>query len=78
MNTPFIGVGKNPEGKDLPLGLGMRLAQTPEAMDTYGQLSQGQRDLIVEYIKGCTSSEDARKRISEVVMGLKNGQSSFS
>jgi len=77
MNTPFIGIGKNPEGKDLPLGLGMQLAQVPEAMSTFGNLSQPQRDNIVDYIQGCVSSEDAKARIASVVNGLKNGQSQY-
>ena len=77
-NAPFVGIGKNPDGKDLPLGFGMQLAQTPEAMSTYGSLTQKQKDSIVDYIQGCTSSADARGRIDEVIRGLKDGRADFS
>ncbi|MCL2488960.1 MAG: hypothetical protein FWE80_09785 [Oscillospiraceae bacterium] len=77
MNTPYVGIGKNPEGKDLPLGFGMQLAQVPGAMDTFGSLSQPQRDAIVEYIQGCTSGRDAKERIANVVNGLSEGRTNF-
>lgn len=77
-NVPFVGVGKNPQGKDLPLGFGMRLAQSPEAMNTFGGLTQAKRDAIVDYIQGCTTSDDAKKRIATVVTGLKEGKTDFS
>lgn len=75
--STFIGIGKNPEGKDLPLGLGMHLAQDPKALDTFSNLSQQQRDSIITHIQSCTTSEDARARIAQVVDGLKNGNSFF-
>ena len=77
MNTPFVGMGNNPDGKDLPLGFGLQLAQVPEAMDTFGRISQMERDAIVEYIQRCTDSEDAKNRIAAVVRGLRDGQTAF-
>jgi len=77
MSAPFVGIGHNPEGKDLPLGFGMQLAQIPEAMDTYGRMSQPQKDAVIGYIQRCETSEDAEQRINTVVNGLKNGQTSF-
>jgi uncharacterized protein YdeI (YjbR/CyaY-like superfamily) len=76
-NKPFIGIGSNPQGKDLPLGLGMQLAQESEAMNTYTALTQPKRDKIVDYIQSCTSGEDSKRRISTVIEGLKNGQTEF-
>ena len=73
----FIGTGHNPEGKDVPLGLGMNLAQDAEAMDRYSGLTQAQRDQIVDYVQKSTTGEDAKIRIHTVVQGLKSGQTAF-
>ena len=77
-DTPFVGIGPNPEGKDLPLGFGMQLSQVPAAMEYYGRLSQKERDDIVTYIQNCRTGDDAKNRIAEVVSGLQNGISRFS
>ena len=79
MNTdkPFVGIGKNPDGKDLPMGFGMRLVQSPEALNTFGNLTQAQRDSIVDYIHGCTTSQDAKERIAQVIDGLKDVHTQF-
>ena len=77
MNTPFVGVGQNPDGRDLPLGLGMQLAQHPDAMDAFGNLTQPERDSVVDYIQGCETSAGARERIAEVIQGLMAGQTSW-
>jgi len=77
MDVPFVGIGKNPEGKDLPLGFGMQLAQESEAMEAFGRLTRAQRDSIVDYIQGCATSDDAINRITTVITGLKDGQTSF-
>ncbi|MDR1564059.1 MAG: hypothetical protein LBS74_03790 [Oscillospiraceae bacterium] len=76
-DKPFIGIGSNPHGKDLPLGFGMQLAQEAEAMNTYTSLAQPKRDRIVDYIQSCTSGDDSKRRISTVIEGLKNGQTEF-
>ncbi len=76
-NSPFIGIGHNPEGPDLPLGLGMQLAQEPAAMNTFGQLSQGEKTALISYIQSCTSGEDAQNRIADVIHQLRNNQTTF-
>lgn len=74
---PFIGVGHNPEGPDLPLGLGMQLAQEPEAITRFGQLSANQKQQLVDYIQSCSTGEDAQNRVAEVVQGLSQNNLSF-
>ena len=39
-NKPFIGMGNNPDGPDLPSGLSMHLGQEPEAISNYGRLTK--------------------------------------
>ena len=70
-NRPFIGMGSNPDGPDLPLGLGMRLEEEPEATSNYGRLTQEQQAAVVRYIQACTTGEDAQNRIEHAVQCLK-------
>ena len=72
-NSPFIGIGHNPEGPDLPLGLGMRLAQDPRAMDTFGTLSEGQKAQVIGYIQGGATGDDALQRLETAVNSLRDG-----
>jgi uncharacterized protein YdeI (YjbR/CyaY-like superfamily) len=73
-NSPFIGTGHNPEGVDLPLGFGMRLAQEPRAMDTFGTLDEGEKAQVVSYIQAASSGEDAQNRIETAVGSLSDGR----
>ena len=73
-NTPFIGIGHNPEGVDLPLGFGMRLAQEPRAMDMFGTLSEGQKANVVGFIQASSTGEDAEMRIETAVASLRDGR----
>jgi len=73
-NSPFIGIGHNPEGVDLPLGFGMRLAQEPRAMDTFGSLDEGGKNRVVSYIQAASSGDDAKNRIETAVNSLSHGQ----
>ena len=73
-NGPFIGIGHNPEGSDLPLGFGMRLAQEPRAMDTFGVLSEDQKEQIIRYIQSSVTGEDALTRIESAVVSLREGR----
>ena len=77
MSSTFIGTGKNPDGPDLPLGLGMRLAQEPSAMETFGKMSNGQKETMIKYLQSTNTGEEAESRMSEVVENLKNGQVMF-
>ena len=71
-HEPFIGIGHNPDGPDLPLGFGMQLAQEPRAVETFGRLSKDERAKVIRYIQAATSGPDARERIAVTVEGLKN------
>lgn len=76
-NKPFIGVGRNPEGPDLPLGFGMQLAQEPAAITHYGELTNEQKETVIHYIQSGTTGEDALNRIMNAVRGLKDGDMGF-
>ena len=68
----FIGTGSNPEGPDLPLGFGMRLAQDPRALDIYGGLSAVQREKVIQYVQMSSDGEDAANRVAGAVLGLRD------
>ena len=76
-NNTFIGVGNNPDGPDLPLGLGMRLGMEPQAMKTFAMMSNGEKEAAINYIQSNKNGTDAKHRIEEVVESLKNGQTQF-
>ena len=59
----------------LPEGLGMRLALDMEAMTNFVNLSDQSKKQVVDYIKGSTSGDDARNRVTEVVRNLHEGGS---
>lgn len=50
----------------MPLGLGMALAQNPEAMDSYARLSEKEREALVTQAKAVTS----KREMQELVNGL--------
>ncbi len=66
-HIPFVGVGPNPNGPDLPLGLGMRLAQEPRAMEVYGRLTNPQKESVIGYIQSCETGDDSKSRIEQVI-----------
>lgn len=76
-NNTFIGTGHNPDGPDLPLGFGMRLAQEPDAMSAYGMLSKSEQASVIRYIQACSSGEDSKNRIAAAVNGLKENRKDF-
>ena len=76
-DTPFIGVGRNPEGPDLPLGFGMLLAQEPDAISRYGALTNEQKTQVIHYIQSGATGEDARNRIANAVIGLRDNDMEF-
>jgi hypothetical protein len=63
--------GKN----ELPEGLGFRLALDMQAMTNFVNLSENSKQELVDYIKGSTSGDDAKNRVTEVVSNLHNGGS---
>lgn len=74
----FIGIGKNPDGPDLPLGFGMSLAQEPKAMQAYGNMSKEQKAAMIRQIQNCSTGEEAREHIAAAVIQLKNAGASSS
>jgi len=74
MQKPFIGMGEAPDGIELPLGLSMELTMHPEAAATFGRMSVEQKRGAIQYVQGCTSGEDARKRIQNVVKRMEQGE----
>jgi uncharacterized protein YdeI (YjbR/CyaY-like superfamily) len=59
----------------LPEGLGFRLALDTKAMTSYVNLADDRKKQLVDYIKGSTTGDDARNRVTEVVSSLHNGDS---
>lgn len=75
--TNFIGTGHNPEGPDLPLGLGMQLAQNPKAMDAFGSMTNAQKAAMIGYIQGAATGGEAKERIADAVYRLHNNRIQF-
>lgn len=61
----------------LPEGLGFRLAMDMKAMTNFANLPKDKKDQLVNYIKSSTSGEDAKRRVTEVVSSLRNGDSFY-
>ena len=62
-------------GNQLPEGLGFRLALDMEAMKNFVNLSDQGKEQVVDYIKGSTTGDEAKNRVTEVVRNLHNGES---
>ncbi len=77
MDNNFIGIGINPDGPDLPLGLGMELAQNPKAMTAFGQMTHAEKASMIRHIQGAATGEDAKNRIANAVHQLGNNQTQF-
>lgn len=73
----FIGIGRNPDGPDLPLGLGMQLAQEPKAMEAFGKMSKQQKASLIGHIQGAATGEDAKNRVVDAVNRLRDNQITF-
>jgi hypothetical protein len=59
----------------LPEGLGMRLGMDMEAMKSFANLSDQEKNELVGYIKGSTTGDEAKNRVTEVVRNLHSGGS---
>ena len=59
-------------GNQLPEGLGFRLALDMEAMKNFANLSDQGKEQVVDYIKGSTTGDEAKNRVTEVVRNLHN------
>jgi len=74
----FIGMGKAPDGIDLPLGLSMGLSLSPAAAETFGKLSPTQKHAAIHYVQSSTSGEDAKRRIQSAINQLEHGQTNLT
>jgi len=74
MQNPFLGMGEAPDGIELPLGLSMELTMHPNAAATFGKMSTEQKRSAIHYVQGCTSGEDAKRRIENVVKRMEQGE----
>ena len=70
MNNTYIGTGINPDGKDLPLGFGMQLAQNADAMSAFAALPQDEKDRVIDYIQSGSDGGDAKHRIASAIENL--------
>ncbi len=59
----------------LPEGLGFRLALDMEAMTNFVNMSDNNKQQLVDYIKSSTNGDEARNRVTEVVNNLHKGDS---
>lgn len=59
----------------LPEGLGFRLALDMDAMTNFVKLPESNKQQLVDYIKGSTTGDEARNRVTEVVNNLHKGDS---
>jgi hypothetical protein len=62
-------------GNQLPEGLGFRLALDMDAMKNFVNLSDQGKEQVVDYIKGSTTGDEAKNRVTEVIRNLHNGGS---
>lgn len=59
----------------LPEGLGFRLALDMPAMTNFVNMSDSQKQKMVDYIKSSSSGDDARNRVTEAINKLHKGDS---
>ena len=48
----------------MPLGLGMALAQNPEAMNSYARISEKEREALVTQAKAVTSKREMQELVN--------------
>ena len=74
MEKPFIGMGRSPDGTDIPIGFSMELAMRPEALSTFGKMSPEEKHAAIRYIQGGSTGDEAKLRIRNVVSCLEAGK----
>ena len=75
--STFIGTGKNPDGPDIPLGLGMQLAQSPKAMATFGRMTKAQKSGLIRQIQGAPTGDAAKTKVEGAISQLEQGETTF-
>ena len=78
MSEHFIGMGRAPDGIDLPLGLSMGLAMHPRAAETFYQMTPEERYAAIRYVQSGTSGEEAKGLIATAISRLEEGHRRFS
>ena len=73
-NHTISGTGPNPDGPVLPVGLGMRLAQEPRAMQAFASMTNAQKEAMIAYIQSGTTGDEAKARLHQAVSQLRDGQ----
>ena len=77
MGEPFIGMGKAPDGIDLPLGLSMGLSMHPGAAETFGKMSADEKVAAIRYVQSSVTGEDAERRVMSAIKQLTDGRTRF-
>ena len=72
----FVGMGKNPNPKvpDIPIGLGMSLAQHTQALSCFGRLSDADKTRVIDYVQSSASGGEAEEKIQKAVEMLEQGR----
>lgn len=78
MSKPFIGMGKAPDGIDLPLGLSMGLSMHPQAMDTFGKMTPQEKNAAIQYVQSAATGADAKRRVENAIQQMEHGQTTLS
>lgn len=53
----------------MPVGLGMALAQRPEAMEKFSTLSETKKQEIIDGTHSLSSKEEMRQYVDRVILG---------
>ena len=78
MQDAFIGMGNNPNGLDIPMGLGMRLTMHPKAHETFGNMTTKEKQEAIRYVQGGITGEDAKRRVENVIKRMEQGETRIS
>lgn len=74
MQDTFIGMGNNPDGLDVPMGLGMQLTMHPKAHETFGKMNAEEKRDTIHYVQSGITGEDAKRRIENVIRRMEQGE----
>lgn len=54
-------------GTDMPMGLGMALAQNKEAMDYYAKLSEAEQKVVIDHTHEIRSKQEMKAYVQSLV-----------
>ncbi|MEA4824041.1 MAG: hypothetical protein VB111_08005 [Clostridiaceae bacterium] len=55
---------------DMPLGLGIRIAQDPRATEAFAMLPEESRKRLILYVEGAATGDEALERVRNAVSAL--------